>query len=81
MFARKAGSADPELLRVKEDLESATQELIRRAQEAGDMRADFSSDDLPMFFMTLSGAIRSSHDHPELDWRRQLDFLLDGLRA
>jgi AcrR family transcriptional regulator len=81
MFARKEGSTDPDVLKVRHDLESATQELIQRAQDTGAMRPDFSADDLPMFFTTLSGAIRSAHDHPELDWRRQLEFLVDGLRA
>jgi AcrR family transcriptional regulator len=81
MFARKAVSRNEAVLQVREDLESATHELIRRAQAAGEMRADFTPDDLPMFFASMSGAVRSAHDHPELDWRRQLEFLLDGLRA
>jgi AcrR family transcriptional regulator len=81
MFARKEGSNDPDVLRVRHDLESAMEELIRRAQASGSMRRDFSFADLPMFFTTLSGAIRSAHDHPEFDWRRQLEFLLDGLRT
>jgi AcrR family transcriptional regulator len=81
MFARKAVSTNDAVLQVREDLESATHALIRRAQDAGDMRGDFGPDDLPMFFASLSGAVRSAHDHPELDWHRQLEFLLDGLRA
>jgi AcrR family transcriptional regulator len=81
MFARKMESTNDAVVQVREDLESATEELIRRAQAAGDMRADFTPDDLPMFFASMSGAVRSAHDHPGLDWRRQLEFLLDGLRA
>jgi AcrR family transcriptional regulator len=81
MFARKAVSQAPAVRAVRDDLEGATAELIVRAQAAGAMRADFTTDDLPMFFASLSGAVRTAHSHPELDWRRQLEFLLDGLRA
>jgi AcrR family transcriptional regulator len=81
MFARKAASRSEAVLQVRHDLESATGELIRRCQDAGAMRKDFGPDDLPLFFGALTGAVRSAQEHPELDWRRQLEFLLDGLKA
>jgi AcrR family transcriptional regulator len=81
MWARKAVTTSPSFAALRVDLEDATAELIQRAQAAGDMRPDFTVDDLPMFFASLTGAVRSAHDHPELDWRRQLQFLLDGLKA
>lgn len=56
-------------------------ELVRRAQETGQLRADVSEMDLP-FLNLMTGAVAdySGHVDPEL-YRRYLAILLDGLRA
>lgn len=56
-------------------------QLIARAQEQGALRADFTPEDLPLVFWSVGRVIEATADvAPEL-WRRQLGFLLDGLRA
>jgi len=51
--------------------------LIARAQAAGVLRDDITVDDIG----ALMGGLCLSMAHPDLDWRRHLDLLLDGLRA
>jgi AcrR family transcriptional regulator len=51
--------------------------LIGRAQAAGVLRDDVTTEDVG----ALIGGLCASMAHPELDWRRHLDVLLDGLRA
>jgi AcrR family transcriptional regulator len=51
--------------------------VIRRAQEAGALRGDFSVVDMPMVMCGLCASI----DIPGADWRRLVDILLAGLRA
>jgi AcrR family transcriptional regulator len=56
-------------------------ELVARAQEQGSLRGDFCSRDVQMLFWSISGVNALAADvAPEL-WRRQLGFVLDGLRA
>ena len=52
-------------------------DVIRRAQEAGALRADFDLPDLISLMMANAGVIRWSAD-PDA-WRRQLTLLLEGL--
>ena len=55
--------------------------LVTRAQEQGALRADFSPQDLPVLFWSSDRVIELAGDvAPDL-WRRQLGFVLDGLRA
>jgi AcrR family transcriptional regulator len=58
-------------------LRTVTAQLIRRAQDAGAMRADFTVDEIPMLVCGLSATMGVAG----YDWRRHLDILLDGLRA
>jgi AcrR family transcriptional regulator len=51
--------------------------LIDRAQAAGVLRDDVTADDVGALMAGLS----TSMAHPEVDWRRQLEIMLDGLRA
>ena len=52
-------------------------EVIRRAQEVGRLRADFTRQDLRLLMRANAGVLRSSAD-PEA-WRRQLALVIDGL--
>jgi len=51
--------------------------LIERAQAAGVLRDDVTADDVG----ALMAGLCASMAHPEVDWRRHLEILLDGLRA
>jgi AcrR family transcriptional regulator len=55
------------------------QTLVRRAQDAGQMRADLEPDDLPRLLTMLVATLRVAQN-PELGWRRYLALLLDALR-
>jgi AcrR family transcriptional regulator len=56
-------------------------ELIRRAKEAGAVRPDLEVDDVRTFMCGL-GAIMAADARGVMrfDWRRQFEFMLDGLR-
>lgn len=56
-------------------------ELVRRAKESGQLRADFEATDLAIFQMMIGAVAEYTQDvRPEL-WRRYLGLLLDGMRA
>jgi AcrR family transcriptional regulator len=67
--------------RVRDKVRPRAVELVRRAQAAGALRADFDASDLPLL-QIMVGAIAdvATPDRPDL-WRRFLGLLLDGLRA
>jgi AcrR family transcriptional regulator len=55
--------------------------LVARAQADGTLRPDFTPQDVSLLFWASDRAIELAGDvAPEL-WRRQLGFLLDGLRT
>lgn len=55
--------------------------LIRRAQEQGDLRPDFTVEDLPLVFSTATRVIEMTASVAPDHWRRFLGLMLDGLRA
>jgi AcrR family transcriptional regulator len=55
--------------------------LVARAQEDGALRADFTPQDVSLLFWASDGAIELAGDVAPEIWRRQLGFLLDGLRV
>jgi len=65
-----------------DEVNEAVGELIARAKESGAIRADLEVDDVRTFMCGL-GAIMAADAHGVLpfDWRRQLEFMLDGWRA
>jgi AcrR family transcriptional regulator len=63
----------PELARLR----ALANELIRRGQQAGVLRADLVVDDIPMLMCGLSATMAVA----EYDWRRHLELLLDAMRA
>jgi AcrR family transcriptional regulator len=56
-------------------------ELIRRAQAAGQLRADFVPEDLVMLQMANAGLIRGLGEHAPSAWRRFVALVLDGCRT
>jgi AcrR family transcriptional regulator len=59
------------------ELHAVASRLVARAQDAGALRADVTAEDIG----ALMAGLCTSMAHPELDWRRHLELLLDGLRA
>jgi AcrR family transcriptional regulator len=56
-------------------------QLVERAQAAGALRADFTPQDIPLLFWSSDRAIEVAGDVAPEIWRRQLAFVLDGLRS
>jgi len=64
----------------REQMRPVVSKLVKRAQEAGELRQDFSATDVPMIaFMLASAAEYASLVQPDL-WRRYLALVIDGLR-
>jgi len=64
----------------REQMRPVVSKLVQRAQEAGQLRQDFSATDVPMIaFMLASAAEYASPVQPDL-WRRYLALVIDGLR-
>jgi AcrR family transcriptional regulator len=67
--------------RARARLAPLTEQLVRRAQESGPLRADVVATDVPLLqFMASSAAELTPPDAPEL-WRRYLALVMDGLRT
>jgi AcrR family transcriptional regulator len=65
----------------REQMRPVISKLVQRAQEAGELRADFSATDVPIIaFMLASAAEYTSPVQPDL-WRRYLALIIDALRA
>ncbi len=55
--------------------------LVRRAKDAGALRADFDASDVPMMFLMLTTVLDAAREvEPEL-WHRYLEIFIQGLRA
>jgi AcrR family transcriptional regulator len=67
--------------RIRDRMLPLIDQLVRRAQEAGDVRPDITLTDMPLLSLMLRQVVDFSHDiAPDL-WRRYLTLLLDGLRT
>ena len=53
--------------------------LVARAQEAGELRADFEAGDIPMVMCGVCATIGKRD--AGWDWRRHLELILGGMRA
>jgi AcrR family transcriptional regulator len=78
-------SASPEAMAAaaaaKAELMEDVGVLIRRGREAGVLRADFAAPDMSALMCALAGAMGGpSRSSASGDWRKVLEFLLDGLR-
>jgi len=79
VFASIPGAMEAAMPTV-EGLTETMAKVIRRAQEAGTLRADVVVDDIPMVMCGIGSATKKEH-RCEDAWRRHLAILLDGLRA
>jgi len=58
-----------------------TGEVLARAQESGELRADLVPEDVPALVCGLGRAVRSEVERPTMSWQRFLEIILAGLRA
>ena len=70
----------PEIDAKKREVHELVASLVRDAQRSGELRADFSPDDLPILFSGL-GATASRDALASGQTNRFVDIVLDGLRA
>lgn len=68
---------DERIAQLRATSQRTAREVIRRAQRAGALRADFDLPDLVTMMMANAGVIRWAAD-PDA-WRRQLTLMLEGL--
>jgi AcrR family transcriptional regulator len=68
----------PEAL--ERDMRETFSELMRRAQEAGKLRADLVFEDVPMLMCGIGFGVRKAHPCPDA-WKRHVAIVIDGLRA
>jgi AcrR family transcriptional regulator len=56
-------------------------QLIERARQSGELRADFAPQDIPITQLMIGAVIDAARDvKPDL-WRRYLEIILQGIRA
>jgi AcrR family transcriptional regulator len=61
----------------REELFTLGAQLVERAKRAGQLRADFTVDDIPLIMCGVSSTMAAG----DFDWRRHLELSLDGLRT
>jgi AcrR family transcriptional regulator len=52
--------------------------LVQRAKAAGKLRADFVTEDMPMFLMANAGVLTATADAAPQTWRRLVGYLLQA---
>lgn len=57
------------------------EEVIRRAQADGSLRADFVTQDLVLFLMANAGVIRGTRESAPEAWKRLVGMLIESCRA
>jgi AcrR family transcriptional regulator len=55
--------------------------LVERAQAAGQLRADFVTEDIPMFLMANAGVLTATADAAPDTWRRLVGYLIQACAA
>ena len=67
--------------RAKAQIRPKVAELVRRAQESGELRADVDTTDVPVIQLMIATVMDfSSEVRPDV-WRRMLQIVIDGLRS
>jgi AcrR family transcriptional regulator len=67
--------------RIRDRLAPLTEQLVRRAQASGALRADVVATDLAILQFMLSSAAELTAPHAPQLWRRYLALAIDGLRT
>src|SRR5215212_5554347 len=90
MQARYRGIADlvtmdvssaPEIEELRSHAYDGLVQLVARAHEAGDLRQDFTDQDVVLLLIANAGLVERAHDIPAEAAARLIHLLLDGLRA
>lgn len=76
-----AASKGRNFLIARDRLGQLTTELIVRAQAAGELRADFRHDDLPILHVMVGSGADFLADAAPNAWRRYFAIMVDGLRS
>jgi AcrR family transcriptional regulator len=71
----------PELEEKRREVHELVATLVRDAQDSGELRADFSVDDLPILFSGLGATAAGDDAVVAGQTDRFVDIILDGLRA
>lgn len=79
LLVTNAFDDDDRLAELRRAAQRGASEVIRRAQAAGVLRADFTRQDISLLMRANAGVVARTGS-PDA-WRRQLDLLLDGLAA
>lgn len=67
--------------RCREAGEQALAALVRRAQEAGELRSDFVPEDFLLFLIANAAVMHVTREAAPHAWRRLLAFLVEGCHA
>ena len=67
--------------RARSRIKPVADELLRRAQDSGDLRADVAGTDLALLQFMLAAVVDYTGDVDAHVWRRLLRIVLDGLAA
>lgn len=71
--------ADPEIRARIDEITASVERVLERAQAAGEVRRDVTSEDIPVLLSAVAQAgLSLEHVTPGI-WRRYLDLALDGL--
>lgn len=77
-----SGRVSPERSTIMRDtVKPLIDPLVRRAQEQGDLRADFDGIDVSVLQLMIAAAFEFTRPCAPNGWRRYLTLLVDGLRA
>lgn len=79
MTTRVTGA--PELERLRARNQEGIRRLAERAKEAGVLRPDFATEDLPILLMANAGVIHRTSGAAPSAWQRLVHYVLDGLRC
>ena len=67
--------------RLQEEGQAAITQLLDRAKQAGELRADLALADLAFVIWGISRTVEATAGFAPRLWRRHLALLLDGFRA
>jgi hypothetical protein len=62
-------------------LKPLVEQLVERAQQAGDLRSDMSATDFPLILFMIDAVVDATREVDPQAWRRALAIVLDGLAA
>jgi len=79
--AARGLGASPAVRELYEQAQAAMAEVVARAIQAGELRADVTIQDLAFVIWGISRTVEATAEVAPMLWRRHLGLLLDGFRA